>query len=139
MTTIADKAVLLHKQGFNCSQAVGIAFSDRYNIDEKTMSRLCAAFGGGIGRQQLTCGAVLAMCVLVGLEEGNSGAEDKGKIKHCYELTRRLCGEFQRQYGSTECKDIIGITPCSEKVRLAAHIFEQYLMEKEEKNGENNE
>ena len=125
-----EKAEELHKQGFNCAQAVAMAFADLYNIDQDQMARQTCAFGGGIAKQQLTCGAVLAMCMLMGLEEGNSNSEDKEKRSRCYAETKRLCSLFREKYGSTECKDIIGKNPCGEKVMLAAELFDNYLKEK---------
>lgn len=125
-----EKAVMYHKNGFNCSQAVFIAFADKYGLNNNMSARLSCAFGGGIGRQGLTCGAVLAMCMLIGLEEGNETAIDVQNRKHCNEITKTLCDRFKKEYGSMQCSDIIGVVPCSEKVRLAAEIFEEYLESK---------
>ncbi len=125
-----ERAIELHKEGFNCAQAVTMAFAERYNIDEEQMARITCAFGGGIAKQQLTCGAVLGMCLLMGLEEGNTNANDKEQRLVCYNKTKTICSLFREQYGSIECKDIIAKNPCKEKIRLAAEIFNNYLIEK---------
>lgn len=125
-----EMAETYHKKRFNCAQSVVMAFADLYGIDEKIMARISCAFGGGIGSQRLTCGAVLGMCMLIGLEEGNEDSNDTEKKKSCYEQTQILCSKFSKEYGSMECKDIIGVVPCNEKVKLAAKIFNEYLIGK---------
>ena len=54
------KAMDLFKQGYNCSQAVFLAFSDMYDMDEKTAARFSSSFGGGMGRLREVCGALTA-------------------------------------------------------------------------------
>ena len=36
-------------KGYNCSQAVFLAFRDLYEMDEVTAARLSSSFGGGMG------------------------------------------------------------------------------------------
>ena len=123
-----EKAVACHRQGLNCAQAVTVAFSDCYGMEEKVMARLSCAYGGGIGKQGLTCGAVLGMCMLVGLEEcRNDDITEAEKRKNCYAVAKSLCDKFKKEYGSIDCKDIITMNPCREKVRLAAVIFNDYI------------
>ena len=40
MENRVDKAERLFKEGYNCGQAVFVAFSDLYGIDEKTALRM---------------------------------------------------------------------------------------------------
>ena len=35
-------------KGYNCSQAVLLAFSDKTGLDEKTAAKLASSFGGGM-------------------------------------------------------------------------------------------
>ena len=37
-------------EGYNCAQAVIMAFSDLIGMDQKTCAKLSSSFGGGIGR-----------------------------------------------------------------------------------------
>ena len=43
-----EKAVKLFNQGYNCAQAVMLAFSDCLDIDEKTIQKITSSFGGGV-------------------------------------------------------------------------------------------
>ena len=38
------------KNGYNCAQAVLLAFSDELEIDEKTLALISSSFGGGMGK-----------------------------------------------------------------------------------------
>ena len=63
----AIKAKEYFLQGYACSQAVALAFSDVIGLDEETLLKITLPFGGGLGRLRLTCGAVSGMAMVVGL------------------------------------------------------------------------
>ncbi|MDN5552863.1 C-GCAxxG-C-C family protein [Prevotella sp.] len=150
--TRAEIAADNYKNGYNCGQAVVVAFADRYGLSEEQAAHITAAFGGGLGRQRLTCGAVMGMAVLAGLEDGNSVPEEKEKIKTTFSAIKMMTEKFKEQYGSVTCGEILGLKgyvkaegpahhqeipeeykgrPCALKVKLAAQIFEDYLKSKE--------
>lgn len=152
METISDKATDLFVQGYNCGQAVLAAFSARYGISKEQALRMAAAFGGGIGRQRMTCGTVLSLAVLAGLEEVNGSPDDEEAKLRSIKLIQSMTEEFKAAYGSAVCGEILGLKgfakaegtatndpipdqykgrPCALKVRLAAAIFERYLNEKD--------
>ena len=47
--------------GYNCAQAVFLAFSDELGVDADTAAAISAPFGGGMGRLREVCGAVSGM------------------------------------------------------------------------------
>ncbi len=108
------------RAGYNCSQSVAMTFADLYDIPIPLMARLSASYGGGIGRMRETCGTVLGMLLLVGLEVEN--VEDKPqhpneanpypnialKQKN-YEVVQRLAADFRAQTGSILCKELLGL------------------------------
>ena len=64
----AEKARELFKSGYNCAQAVVLAFEDVTGIDNTMATKLSSSFGGGMGRLREVCGAVSGMFfVLVSL------------------------------------------------------------------------
>ncbi len=138
--------------GYNCGQAVVVAFADRYGFSKEQATKLAAAFGGGIGRQRMTCGAVVGLSVLVGLEEGNTTPEDKTGMLTAFKVIKDMTEQFKEQYGSAVCGEILGLKgynkadgpalhqpipeeykgkPCALKVKLAAKIFGDYLNSKD--------
>ena len=139
----ADKAKEYFLQGYNCSQAVVLAFADLTGIDEKTLSKLSQPFGGGLGRLRLTCGAVSGMATVLGLL-----MDDNASKAEVYETTQTLCKAFENENGSLICSDLLtGANlkfttggeaekrtdeyykkrPCPELVYSAAQILEEYL------------
>ncbi|MBR5942259.1 MAG: C_GCAxxG_C_C family protein, partial [Clostridia bacterium] len=74
----SKKAVALFTEGYNCSQAVALAFDDLLPIDRDVLARIARSFGGGIGRLREVCGCVSGMAAVVGALYGFSGAETGG-------------------------------------------------------------
>ena len=145
--TKADKAREYFKQGYACSQAVAMAFSDVAGFDEGQLARILLPFGGGLGRLRLTCGAVSGMAAILGAVYSEEGSDPENKL-HIYEITRELCDEFKARCGSLICSELLeeaGVDssaggapearteqyykkrPCDEIVYIAADILEKYL------------
>ena len=79
------------KEGYNCSQAMVVAFSDLMEMDKKTALRLASSFGGGMGRMREVCGAVTGMFMVVGILYGYDDAKDyEGK-----KIPTHLCRNSQ--------------------------------------------
>ena len=55
------------ENGYNCAQAVLLAFSDLTGLEEKAALSLASSFGGGMGRLREVCGAVSGMFMVAGL------------------------------------------------------------------------
>ena len=148
--TRAEEARKLFKEGYACSQAVSMAFSDVVNINKEILSKISLPFGGGLGRLRLTCGAVSGMAMILGLVFTDPANEKDSKLK-VYEITRELVSKFEKQNGSIICKELLEGSnlkvevagkpeertneyyqkrPCDELVYDAAKILEEYLKEK---------
>ena len=64
--TRAEHAAQLFVEGYNCAQAVAMAFSDLIGMDEKRTAKMISSFGGGMGRLREVCGAVSGMLLVTG-------------------------------------------------------------------------
>ena len=72
------KAAALFLNGYNCAQAVAVAFSDITGLDEALSARLASSFGGGMGRMREVCGAVSGMLMVAGILYGyDTPGDDK--------------------------------------------------------------
>ena len=138
----AARAEELFKEGFNCAQAVFLAFNDLYNVDFETAAKLSAPFGGGMGRMREVCGSVSGMVFLAGFISPVRDTSDLGARTANYSLVQRLAGEFRKANGSIICRELLGLAkqetdnpqpsvrtpeyykkrPCVELVGLAASI-----------------
>ena len=145
--TRKEKAMAYFRQGYNCAQAVVLAFADLTDMDEATLSRMSCSFGGGMGRLREVCGTVTGMFLVTGLLRGYDGAET-GEVKAAhYARIQALAKEFEKQNGSIICRELLALRqkhrddptpearteayyagrPCAELVGNAAEILENYL------------
>ncbi len=135
------------KQGYNCAQAVALAFADLTSLDNDTMLKVSSSFGGGMGRMREVCGAVSGAFLIDGLLEGyNTPTSGKEKMEH-YARIQKLANEFKAENGSIVCRELLGGTPstaptpdartaeyykkrpCVELVGMSAEILERHLIE----------
>ena len=58
------KAAELFLQGYNCAQAITVAFSDVTGLSEPFSAKMASSFGGGMGRMREVCGAVSGMLMV---------------------------------------------------------------------------
>lgn len=143
------RAVDNFMHGYGCCQSVLAAFADLYGIDDEMAKKIGAGFGGGVGRLRMMCGAVSAMVVLTGLQDGQTEGDDREGKAHCYKVVQQLIAKSKEQNGSVICAEILGLDgkqkaassyipsprtaeyykrrPCAAKVESAARIFAEYL------------
>lgn len=148
-----EQAVDNFMQGYGCCQSVVAAFADLYGLDDTMAKRIAAGFGGGVGRMRMMCGAVSALVILVGLDCGQTEGSDREGKSACYRVVQQLLERSRQQNGSIICAELLGLNgyerahssyvasertaeyykkrPCAAKVESAAHLFAQYLADKE--------
>ena len=146
----AQEAIRLFKEGFNCAQAVFLAFEDKYNIERDVALRLSSSFGGGMGRLREVCGAVTGMFMVAGVLYGYDEFNNHEKKSAHYTRIQQLAREFEVRNGSIICRQLLDLDkktdhpvpekrteqyyqkrPCVELVGIAAAIMEQYIKEEE--------
>lgn len=141
----STKAEELFLEGYNCSQAVLLAFSDKTGLDNETAAKLASSFGGGFGRMREVCGAVSGMCMVAGLLYGYDDISDKSLKANHYSLIQELSKRFSGEAGSIVCRELLGkkgmespipedrtkeyykTRPCARMVGLAARIMQEYI------------
>ena len=117
MTTIniderVEKAKRLFKEGgYNCCQAVVLAYNDLFGIDDETAAAMSSGFGGGMGRMREVCGSVSGMVMLAGLIKPASNPSVKEWRTANYALVQEMAGEFKAINGSIVCKELLGLVP----------------------------
>lgn len=147
MGMYAEKACEYFKEGYNCAQAVLLAFSDITRFDKETSLKLSSSFGGGMGRLREVCGAVSSMFMVAGILKGYT-TPDNDDIKGAhYALIQDLANQFKSECGSIICREILGLEegadspapskrtkqyyqerPCENCIKAAAEIIEQALL-----------
>lgn len=107
MSDKAELAAELFKKGYNCAQAVAVAFCEETGLSEEQTARLVSGFGGGMGRMREVCGAVSGMTFVVGCLEGYSDPKEKEGKKKLYETIQTLAAAFRKKEGSIICRELI--------------------------------
>jgi C_GCAxxG_C_C family probable redox protein len=123
-----ERAISHFREGFNCSQSVLMACGG----ESEAMAKAGAAFGGGMGRLQKTCGAVTGAYIWFGLAygpEGLPGEEGKARV---YDRVREFNRLFVERNGSDLCSELLGedLNTPEGKSRIARRGLTESVCEK---------
>jgi C_GCAxxG_C_C family probable redox protein len=101
-----ERTVDLFSNGMICAQAVLTVFGEPHGLDLDMVTKLGRPLGGGMGHAGLTCGAISAAVLILGLEKDHPDESEARKVsfQHVQQLFRR----FKELHSSTECKDLLG-------------------------------
>ncbi len=140
----AERAKNYFLEGYNCAQAVALAFADVAGVEEQTLKAISLPFGGGMGRLRQTCGGVTGGVMVLGLLFPELGKSES------YALVQEFAKRFVERNGSINCGELltgVGIKtdtspnaeertkeyykkrPCAELVFDAAEIVEALCRE----------
>ena len=127
--------------GYNCAQAVFIAYCDVAAMSEEMAATVAAPFGGGMGRLREVCGAVSGMTMVAGFLSPNAQPNDNDNKKRLYSLVQSLAEAFRVENGAIVCRELLGLAqqkddptpsprtgeyykrrPCADYVEIAARI-----------------
>jgi C_GCAxxG_C_C family probable redox protein len=100
---------LFKEEGYNCCQAVVLAYNDIFGIDDDTAAALSSGFGGGMGRMREVCGSVSGMVMLAGLMTPAADPSVKVDRTRNYALVQEVAGEFKALNGSIICRELLGL------------------------------
>ncbi len=136
------------REGYNCTQAVTLAFADLLDMDKKQLLRLSSSFGGGMGRLREVCGTVSGMFLVSGLLYGYDDPKAFDEKAAHYGRIQELAARFRACQGSIVCRELLGLSgkadspvpekrteeyykkrPCGLLAGLAAAILEQFIEE----------
>ena len=108
---VAKARRLFKEEGYNCCQAVVLAYNDIFGVDNDTAAALSSGFGGGMGRMREVCGSVSGMVMLAGLMAPAADPSVKVDRTRNYALVQDMAEEFRSLNGSIVCKELLGLVP----------------------------
>lgn len=142
----ALRAKQYFQEGYNCAQAVALAYADITSLDKQTVATITASFGGGMGRLREVCGAVSGMSFLASFISPCPTADNAAAKKANYALVQEFAEAFRKQNGAIVCRTLLGLDrpkdeptpsertaeyykkrPCADLVYDAALIVGKYL------------
>ncbi len=143
--TRAEQAKKYFLEGYNCSQAVMLAFYDLTTLTREEALAVALPMGGGMGRLRQTCGGVSGAVMTLGLLFPELAKAES------YALVQELAKFFIERNGSINCGELltgVGVKaetnptpearsqeyykkrPCADLVFDAAEILEQVCRER---------
>ena len=99
MSIYLERAKVLRaitERHYNCAQSVAVPFADALGMDEETLYRMAANFGGGM-KMASVCGALTGALMVLGL----AGLDDVPILQEIYR------GMRERHGGHLECRDLL--------------------------------
>ena len=115
-----EKAKRLFKEGgYNCCQAVVLAYNDVFGLEDELAASLSSGFGGGMGRMREVCGSVSGMVMLAGLMAPAADPSIKVDRTRNYALVQDMAEEFRATNGSIVCKELLGLVPMGSHAAVA--------------------
>ncbi len=143
-----ETALNYFHNGYNCSQAVMLAFKDKMGISEEEAKKLSFPFGGGFGRLRDICGALSASAMVISMLFFNT--EPEGKAEG-YAKVQKFASDFADLNGSIYCRELLGLDkdaktspvpqernkefyekrPCERIVREIAKLVAKYINERQ--------
>jgi C_GCAxxG_C_C family probable redox protein len=133
--------------GYNCSQAVALAFAEEMNMEKDFVAMAVSGFGGGMGRMREVCGCVSGMVFVISNLYGYIDPKDNQGKKELYKKINDVANQYKELNSSIVCRELLGLTqndgsvpeerteeyyekrPCSDLCQVAGDILEKFLDE----------
>ena len=136
----------LFLEGYNCAQAVAVAFCDVTGMEKEMTAKLVSPFGGCMGRMREVCGAVSGMFFVLGHLYGYDNSDADSEKKELYQQVQQLAEKFRDQNGSIICRELLdnppsdpnpsprtaeyyAKRPCARLVMTAARLMDEFIAE----------
>ena len=115
-----QRSLELFRSGFFCAESVLLAIAESQGIHSDLIPRIATGFCSGISRTGGMCGAVNGAIMGINLVAGRNSPGESLELS--YTLTQKLIFQFERQFGSVNCCQLID---CD----LATEAGQRYFME----------
>lgn len=115
MSKKQDMAVETFRSGFNCAQSVLSTFSDFLEMDQEQLKSVSVGFGGGMGMQMETCGAVTGAYMVFSIYASKKTDDNAVAKAESAQLIRDFSKRFADIEGSTSCKTLMGVDLLTEE------------------------
>ena len=96
-----------------------MAVAEKHNIQSDIIPAIATGFCGGMSRTAGLCGALVGGIMALGVLFGRNSSTDSPK--KIFALSERLVRDFEKQFGSRNCSDLLG---CDISTREGQAVFE---------------
>jgi C_GCAxxG_C_C family probable redox protein len=124
----SQRSVELFRSGFFCAESVLLAIAESQGIESDLIPRIATGFCSGISRTGGMCGAISGAIMGINIVAGRNSPAESLEVN--YTLTQKLISCFERQYGSVNCRQMIGCdlaTDAGQRYFMENHLMESCL------------
>jgi len=102
-TQARNKAGNYFKEGYNCAEAIFLAFREILapEMDPATV-KLLTGFGSGVGESGCMCGALTGSIVALNMVKGRTTNQESRN--EAYQYAKEFSDKFAEKYGATCCR-----------------------------------
>jgi C_GCAxxG_C_C family probable redox protein len=123
-----QRSLELFRSGFFCAESVLLALAESQGIQSELIPRIATGFCSGISRTGGMCGAVCGAIMGIDLVTGRNSPAESLEVN--YALIQKLIERFEKQYGSVNCRQLIGcdlVTEAGQKYFMENRLMESCL------------
>ena len=122
---LEERIMELSRYGYACGQILAKLLLDTTGEENEQFVRCMQGLNGGIGGSGDACGCMAAGCCLISNFTGKTGDTGYDSPHHksaMSEFTEWFSEEMMLEYGSIDCRDIVGTSP-AKKVQYCPQII----------------
>ncbi len=108
------------------AESVLLALAELQGIESGVIPRIATAFGSGMAETHGTCGALTGGIMGLSLALGRNDLGES--VDTCHAATRKLIGEFEKEFGARNCDALLGCDIGTQEGR--AKFQEDHLRER---------
>jgi len=105
-SNVRKSAEALFDSGLYCAESVILAIAKLHGVESELLPKIATAFCSGMARTSGPCGALSGALMAIGLILGRSSASQS--IQDCYTPAQKLIREFEQEFGTRNCSDLLG-------------------------------
>jgi C_GCAxxG_C_C family probable redox protein len=109
----SQRSLELFKSGYFCAESVLLAIAESRGIQSDLIPKIATGFCSGISRTGGMCGAVSGAIMGINVLAGRNSPSES--LESSFNLTQKLIIQFERQYGSVNCRQLIGCDLATEE------------------------
>ena len=112
----------------NCAQSTLLTIQELFGLGDEMTYKAASLLFGGISGSGNTCGALVGGVMALGLKYGREQPNVERSHSKFQDIGLRLVRWFEKEYGTTSCRELIGYDLTDEKAReefLASAVHEE--------------
>lgn len=94
---------------YGCAETVFVVLKGVFGLPDSADSSAAMALNGGLAYSGGPCGAISGAAMAVGLLAGQRIADHREAKRVARYITARVMADFETAFGSTACRDLIGL------------------------------